>query len=216
MLDSDGERTTAGRGETPRRFLVAGLGNPGRAYANTPHNLGFLVVDRLAHRNGIRMSRTEAQAVAGTGAFASAQVVLAKPQTFMNLSGPAVRALLESNSMTARNLVLVYDDLALPWTALRIRSKGSSGGHRGVESVIQSLGTTGFIRVRLGIHPGHPVSDGAKFVLTRFRRAQKKELEELVDYAAAAVESVVAEGVWKAMTRFNRRPRGAKSEEEEE
>ena len=200
--------------EEPRHYLVVGLGNPGDQYMMTPHNLGFMVVDRLAERNGIRISRRESQALVGAGRFGDVPVMLAKPQTYMNLSGGAVKGLAEKHAFPAADVIVVYDELALPWTGVRIRYKGSSGGHRGVESIIRGLGTTEFPRVRLGIHPGHEVSDGAKFVLAQFRRAQKKELEELLDYASEAVESMVAEGVGKSMTKFNRRAPGGNEEEE--
>ncbi len=200
--------------EGASRRLVVGLGNPGEKYEDTPHNLGFMVIDRLAQRNSIRVSRRESQARVGQGRFGEVPVMLAKPQTFMNLSGVSVKGLLEKHSLAPADLILVYDELALPWTGLRIRPKGSAGGHKGVESVIRSLGTMEFSRVRLGIDPGHPVSDGAKFVLTPFRRAQKKELDELLDYASAAVESIIAEGVPASMTKFNRRAQGEIEEEE--
>jgi len=210
------EKTSPEREEAARdrRFLVVGLGNPGRRYNNTPHNLGFLVVDRLAERNGIRVNRKECDAVVGVGRFGPQAVVLAKPQTYMNRSGPAVKSLIAKYELGVADLTLVYDELALPWTGLRIRFKGSSGGHNGVESVIHSLGTMDFARVRLGIHPGHPVSDGKKFVLASFGRAQKKELDELLDYASEAVEAMIAEGVGKAMTKYNRRAFSKEQEEE--
>ncbi len=195
-----------------RKWLMVGLGNPGPKYANTPHNLGFMVIDRLAERHRIAVSRREGQALVGAGNIGPAAVVLAKPQTFMNLSGPAVKWLLERYSLRPADMILVYDELALPWRSLRIRSKGSAGGHRGVESVIRSLGTAEFTRVRLGIHPGHPVGDGAEFVLAPFRRAARKELDELLEYASEAVESIVSVGVETSMTRFNRRAHGSNDE----
>src|SRR5919198_1572936 len=168
-------------------FLVAGLGNPGEQYANTPHNLGFLVVDRLAETHAIRVSRKDSKALVGVGEIAGRPVMLAKPQTFMNLSGTSLRLLMDKHCFRAPDLILVYDELDLPWTALRIKSKGSGAGHNGVESVISSLGTSDFTRVRLGIHPGHPVRDGAEFVLAPFRLRQRKELDELLARAAEAV-----------------------------
>jgi peptidyl-tRNA hydrolase, PTH1 family len=194
--------------------LVVGLGNPGEEYANTPHNLGFLVVDRLAALHATRVTRRDSRALVGIGEIGGQQVMLAKPQTFMNLSGASVKPLLEKHELTPQDLVLVYDELDLPWTALRIKPRGSSANHNGVESVIQSLGTKDFARVRLGIHPGHPIRDGADFVLSPFRRRQEKELDELVGYAADAVSSIIAEGVEKAMTKFNRRAPGLQTEEE--
>lgn len=190
-----------------KTWLIAGLGNPGAEYEITPHNLGFLVVDRLAARHSIRVTRKEAAALVGLGEISGAPVVLAKPQTYMNLSGPSVRALLERYELRVEDLLLVYDELALPWLDIRIRPKGSSAGHNGVESVIRAVGSAGFARVRMGIHPGHPV-EGIKFVLTPVRKAQWKELDEFVERGASAVESIIAEGVEKSMTAFNRRAQG--------
>ncbi len=198
---------------TPRTWLVAGLGNPGPEYELTPHNLGFMVVDRLAEANGVRVTRKEAMALVGRGEVSGCPVWLAKPQTYMNHSGLSVRALMERLALTPENLILVYDELALPWTALRIRPRGSAGGHNGVASVIESLATEKFVRVRLGIHPGHPVADGAGFVLQPMKRAQYKDLDELLDYGARAVESIIAEGVEKSMTKINRRAQGSNTEE---
>jgi len=152
-------------------------------------------------------------ALVGSGSIEGAPVLLAKPQTYMNLSGQSVIALMNKHRLTAEDLILIYDDLDLPWTALRIRAKGSPGGHHGVSSVIERLGTPEFARVRLGI-AGYKVGDGAEFVLAPFRRAQKKELDELLDHAAQAVSSIISEGVGKSMTKFNRRARGNKFEEE--
>src|SRR5690349_12009840 len=194
--------------------LVVGLGNPGEEYANTPHNLGFLVIDRLAENHSIRVNRRDSRALVGMGEISGHPVMLAKPQTFMNLSGSSLAPLMEKHGLTPQELVLVYDELDLPWTALRIKPKGSSANHNGVESVIRSLGTKDFARVRLGIHPGHPIRDGADFVLSPFRRQQQKELNELVGYAADAVSSIIAEGVEKAMTKYNRRAPGLQTEEE--
>ncbi len=202
----------AGVPDSPSR-LVVGLGNPGRRYEHTPHNLGFMVVDRLAERYGIRVKRRASSALVGSGVMEGSPVLLAKPQTYMNLSGASVRALLEKASIPAEDMILIYDDLDLPWTAVRIRAKGSPGGHHGVESVSGAIGTTDFPRVRLGI-AGYRVADGAEFVLAPFRRAQKKELDELLDYAAQAVSSIISVGVEKSMAIFNRRARGNQTEEE--
>jgi peptidyl-tRNA hydrolase, PTH1 family len=195
-------------------FLVVGLGNPGEEYANTPHNLGFMVADRLAESNGIRLSRKENMSFVGQGIIKEHPVVLAKPQTFMNKSGPAVLGLLERYELTAGRLILVYDELALPWKEIRIRPRGSHAGHNGPRDVISSLGTDEFIRVRLGFKPDHPIGDGAKFVLSPFKKAQKQEVEEMVARGCAAVESIIADGVEKSMTMFNRRAGGLKQEEE--
>jgi PTH1 family peptidyl-tRNA hydrolase len=195
-------------------FLVAGLGNPGEEYKLTPHNLGFLTIDRLAERHGIRVTRRDSKALVGAGEIDGHPVMLAKPQTYMNLSGTSLVPLMEKHAIDLDRLVVVYDELDLDWTALRIKPKGSAAGHNGMKSLIAWLKTDEFARVRLGIHPGHPVKDGAEFVLSPFRRAQMKELDELTGYAADAVRSIVAEGVEKAMTKFNRRAPGLKTEEE--
>ncbi|MDQ6698685.1 MAG: aminoacyl-tRNA hydrolase [Acidobacteriota bacterium] len=194
-------------------FLVAGLGNPGEEYADTPHNLGFRVVDLLGERQGIRVNRKDSKALIGFGEIAGKPVCLAKPQTFMNLSGTSLRPLIEKHEMSAADLILVYDDLDLPWPSVRVRPKGSPGSHNGVKSVTQSLGTQDFARVRLGIHPGRPIESGVEYVLAPFRRSQKKELEDLLGLAADAVDSIIAEGVEKSMTRFNRRAQGSTTEE---
>ena len=194
-------------------FLVAGLGNPGEEYALTPHNLGFLTVDRLAERHGIRVNRRDSKALVGVGEIDGRLVMLAQPQTYMNLSGTSLAPLMEKHAIGLERLIVVYDELDLPWMALRIKPKGSAAGHKGMGSVISSLGSSDLVRVRLGIHPDHPVKDGAEFVLAPFRRGQKKELDELVGYAADAVRSIIAEGVEMAMTKFNRRAPGLHNEE---
>ena len=195
-------------------WLIIGLGNPGPEYERTQHNLGFLVMDRLGERNSIRVSRQDSKALIGIGSIAGQDVILAKPQTYMNRSGPSVKALADKHGVESSKVVIVYDELDLPWTGVRIRSKGSAAGHHGMESVVKSLGTQDFPRIRLGIHPGHPVKDGAQYVLSPFRKAQLEELDELLDHASGAVESIIAEGVEMSMTKFNRRARGLNKEEE--
>ncbi len=194
-------------------FLLAGLGNPGEQYALSPHNLGFLVVDRLAAQFGIRVTRKDSKALIGLGEIDGCQVILAKPQTFMNLSGESLAPLMEKHQIEIQNLVVIYDELDLPWGALKIKPKGSAAGHNGMKSVIQWFKTSEIVRVRLGIHPGHPIRSGAEFVLAPIKRSQMKELDEFVDYAAGAVRSITAEGVEKAMTKFNRRAPGLNNEE---
>jgi len=190
-------------------FLLAGLGNPGERYAGTPHNLGFMVVDRLAARHAIRVTRPECQALIGPGSFAGKPVILAKPQTFMNLSGLAVKPLLEKYEIPPAELILVYDELDLPWGSLRIKPAGSAAGHNGAKDVIAKLGTQEFPRIRLGVHPGHPLASGVDYLLSGFTRQQKEGLDAFIDLAADAAESVIAEGVEMSMTRFNRRAPGS-------
>jgi PTH1 family peptidyl-tRNA hydrolase len=194
-------------------FLVAGLGNPGEEYAHTPHNLGFLTIDRLAERHGIRVTRKDSRALVGVGEIDGREAMLAMPQTFMNLSGTSLAPLMEKHSIGTADLVVVYDELDLPWTALRIKPKGSAAGHKGMKSIVASLATSDLVRVRMGIHPGHPIRDGAEFVLAPFGRARMKELDGFVGFAADAVRSIIAEGVAKAMTKYNRRAQGLTEEE---
>ena len=194
-------------------FLVAGLGNPGEEYVRTPHNLGFLTIDRLAERHGIRVTRKDSRALVGLGEIDGQEVMLAKPQTYMNLSGTSLEPLMEKHSVPTDRLVVVYDELDLPWLSLRIKPKGTPAGHKGMISVIASLGTGEVARVRLGIHPGRPLRSGAEYVLAPVRRSQDKELDDFVGYAADAVRSIIAEGVAKAMTKFNRRAPGSNIEE---
>jgi PTH1 family peptidyl-tRNA hydrolase len=193
--------------------LVVGLGNPGKEYELTAHNLGFLVVDRVAERNRIDVGRKDCMAFVGQGTVAGKRVLLAKPQTFMNLSGESVQGLLVKNEIAPQDLVLVYDELDLPWQSVRIRPHGSAAGHRGVGSVIQCVGTKDFPRVRLGVHGGRREKDGAQIVLAKLKRAHKQELDELLDYVSQAVESIIAEGVEKSMAKYNRRAPGLEEEE---
>src|SRR5689334_11908286 len=194
-------------------FLVAGLGNPGEEYENSLHNLGFLTIDRLAGRHGIRVTRRDSRAHIGMGEVGGREVMLAKPQTYMNCSGGSLAPLMEKHSIGTDSLIVIYDELDLPWMSLRIKPKGSAAGHKGMQSVIGSLKTSEIVRVWLGIHPGHPVRNGADFVLAPVKRSQRKELDELLGYAADAVGSIIAEGVAMAMTKFNRRAPGSNTED---
>jgi len=198
-------------------FLVAGLGNPGEEYALTPHNVGFLTVDRLAERHGIRVTRRDSKALTGVGDIGGHAVMLAKPQTYMNLSGDSLGPLMEKHAIHLDRLVVVYDELDLDWLALKIKPKGSAAGHNGMKSIIGCLGTSEFTRVRLGVRleaqEGHPRPGGKEYLLAPFRRAQTKAWDDFIGYAADAVESIIAEGVAKAMTRFNRRAPGLNKEE---
>jgi PTH1 family peptidyl-tRNA hydrolase len=185
--------------------LIVGLGNPGPEYAFTPHNLGFRVVDRLAERAGIRVVRPEGQSYAGRGQVAGQEVILAKPQTYMNASGRAVRDLIERYACDPAEMVVISDDVALPWGMVRVRERGSAGGHNGLKSVIGALGSDEFIRVRLGVQPKYPVNDLAAYVLCPMGRDVRESAEEMIVQAADAVETVLTEGTERAMSRFNRR-----------
>ncbi len=192
-------------------WLVVGLGNPDEEYQLSPHNLGFMVIDCLAGRFGAKVTRKDSQARVGRAVIEGHTVLLVKPQTYMNRSGEAVGPLLLKNEVTPERLIVVYDDHDLPWTALRIRTSGSAGGHHGMESVIGRLGTVGFPRVRLGIDDGSGRAD-PDYLLRPMRKGQRKELEDFLGYAAEAVVSIIAEGAEKAMTRFNRRALGQTEE----
>lgn len=190
-------------------WLIVGLGNPGPEYEWTPHNAGFLAVDRYAERNGVRIHRKECLALVGIGK----DVVVAKPQTYMNESGGSVRQLLAKYEMKPDRLLVVYDELALPWGQLRVRPKGSDAGHNGMRSIIRSLGTQDFPRLRIGVHPGGERSGGKDYLLAPMRRRQREEMEAIVDRAAEAIESVTAFGVEQSMATFNRRAGGPEEKE---
>jgi PTH1 family peptidyl-tRNA hydrolase len=186
-------------------WLIVGLGNPGPEYAWTPHNLGFLAIDALAERAGIRVERPEAKSLLGLGQFAGKQVVLAKPHTMMNLSGLAVRDLLERLECSHAGMIVLYDDVALPWGMLRVRERGSAGSHNGLKSIMGTIGTSEFPRVRLGIQPDHPVGDLAAYVLRPMRKADLEIAGEMIAQSVDAVELIITQGITHAMNRFNRR-----------
>ncbi|MBZ5705772.1 MAG: aminoacyl-tRNA hydrolase [Acidobacteriia bacterium] len=186
--------------------LIVGLGNPGIAYQFTPHNLGFLTIDRIASDRGIEVRNRQCRALTARAVIGSEPVLLAKPETFMNLSGLAVRELLARHDLRPEaDLVVIYDELDLPLGTIRIRQRGSSAGHNGMESIIGALGTQEFLRIRLGIAPERKIRDGVKYVLTPFRKAQLKTVDEVLDAAAEAVNAILTEGPAVAMNRFNRK-----------
>jgi PTH1 family peptidyl-tRNA hydrolase len=184
--------------------LIVGLGNPGPEYTWTPHNLGFLGVDAIAERARIRVERPEAKSLVGLGELAGQEIALAKPHTMMNLSGLAVRDLLERFECGPEEMVVLYDDVALPWGMLRVREHGSAGSHNGLKSIIATIGSN-FPRVRMGIQPDHPVGDLAAYVLRPMRKADLEIAGEMAKQAAEAVELIITQGIAHAMNRFNRR-----------
>jgi PTH1 family peptidyl-tRNA hydrolase len=186
--------------------LIVGLGNPGIEYQFTPHNMGFLAVDRIAEECGVRVNNRHCRAQTARTRIAGHEVVLAKPETFMNLSGASVAELVrEYEAKPEEDLVLLYDELDLPFGTLRVRPRGRSAGHNGVQSIIGALGTQEFTRIRLGIGPDHPVGDGARYVLSQFKKAQLEVVSEVLDQAAEAVKVILAVGLPAAMNRFNRK-----------
>ena len=186
--------------------LIVGLGNPGIEYQFTPHNMGFLAVDRIAEQCGVRVNNRHCRAQTARTRIAGHEVVLAKPETYMNLSGQSVSELVrEYEALPEEDLVLLYDELDLPFGSLRVRPRGRSAGHNGAESVIAALGTQEITRIRMGIGPDYPVGDGAKYVLSQFKKAQLPVVDQMLDQAAEAVRVILAEGVQAAMNRFNRK-----------
>jgi len=188
----------------PKMRLIVGLGNPGREYERTPHNLGFLALDALAGRAGIRVTRPEAKSLVGRGELAGHPVVLAKPQTMMNLSGVAVGMLIEKYECDPAEMIVLVDDVDLPWGSLRIRERGSAGSHNGMKSVVQAVGTD-FVRVRMGVGPEKVWGELRDYVLQPMRAAEREVAAQMLAEAGDAVEAILNEGLSKAMSRFNRR-----------
>jgi PTH1 family peptidyl-tRNA hydrolase len=186
--------------------LIVGLGNPGIEYQFTPHNLGFLAIDEIAERSGARVSNRFCRALTARTSLEGQEVVLAKPETYMNLSGVSVRELVEKLEIAPeKDLVVLYDELDLPFGTLRIRERGRSAGHNGMESILGSLGTQEFVRIRLGVGPGHPLSDGASYLLAPMKKSRLAEAVPMIETAADAVGVILKDGVSAAMNRFNRK-----------
>ena len=194
-------------------WLIVGLGNPDPEYQWTPHNLGFLAVDELANRRGIRVERPEGQALVGRGRLAGQEVLLAKPQTYMNLSGISVRELLGKYELTPDGLLVMWDEVQLPWGVIRLAVDGSAGSHNGAKSVIGSLGTQSFARLRLGCGPDHPLGSRKEYVLRPMKKAELEVAAEEVAQAGDAVESLLTDGIAAAMNKFNRRVEDSKDED---
>jgi peptidyl-tRNA hydrolase, PTH1 family len=186
--------------------LIVGLGNPGIEYQFTPHNLGFLTIDRIANGLGIEVRNRQCRALTARAVIAGEPVILAKPETYMNLSGLSVRELVAEHQVDVTgDLIVIYDEIDLPLGMIRIRQRGSSAGHNGMESVLGALGTDQFLRIRLGVAPERKVADSVKYLLTPFRKAQEKVVVEIIETAALAVEVILKEGPAAAMNRFNRK-----------
>jgi PTH1 family peptidyl-tRNA hydrolase len=185
--------------------LIVGLGNPGYEYRQTPHNLGFMAVDRLAENCGVEVVRREAQTLTAVTEIEKEQVVLAKPQTYMNLSGMAVERLLRRYELRVRDLIVLLDDIDLPLGMLRVRARGSAGSHNGLKSVVGALQAEDFARVRMGAGPDRPLEDLVSYVLRPFRRADLETVADMTERAAEAVSVILKKGIPVAMNRFNRR-----------
>ncbi|HEY7354344.1 MAG TPA: aminoacyl-tRNA hydrolase [Terriglobales bacterium] len=187
--------------------LIVGLGNPGPEYEFTPHNVGFLAIEILADQLGVEVRNRQCRALTARVEIGTEPVVLAKPETYMNLSGQAVRCLLESlEIMPEANLIVIQDELDFPLGTLRIQRARSSAGHNGIESILDSLGTNDFLRIRIGVAPEHKPRDGKEYLLAPMRKPQLKAIESALIDAAEAVKMIVTEGPAVAMQKFNRKP----------
>ena len=188
-------------------FLIVGLGNPGKEYEWSRHNLGFMLIDKLAGVAGFDVKLRECQSRVGRGEIEGRTVKLVKPQTYMNLSGEAVACLFAKHKLTepGEKLIVISDDLALPFGKIRIRAKGSAGGHNGLKSIIGAIDTNEFTRLRIGIQPEHPISDSKRFVLDSFPGAIRPAVEEVLERSVEAIRSILRDGVLKAMTEYNKR-----------
>jgi PTH1 family peptidyl-tRNA hydrolase len=186
--------------------LIVGLGNPGVEYQFTPHNLGFLVVDRIANEYGVEVRNRQCRALTARAVIGSETVLLAKPETFMNLSGISVRELVSEHEVRVEeDLIVIQDELDFPLGTLRLQRRRSSAGHNGIESIIGALGTQDFLRVRMGVAPDYKVEDGMGYLLAPLRKAQLKVVDEMIEVAAEAVKAILTDGEAAAMNRFNRK-----------
>ncbi len=182
--------------------MLVGLGNPGREYADTRHNIGFMVIDHLAQQEDVRLAKTSTTYISGTGNIAGRSVVLAKPLTYMNRSGLAVLRMVERYAVPLDRLLVILDDFNLPFGRLRIRAKGSDGGHNGLASIIDFLSSSAFPRLRIGIG-NDTLSDAVEFVLSPFEPEEQRRLPELIDHASDACRSFVEHGIQRTMNIFN-------------
>ncbi|NNE99997.1 MAG: aminoacyl-tRNA hydrolase [Pyrinomonadaceae bacterium] len=202
-MKSDREIAKSDADAEGKSWLIAGLGNPGPEYENTRHNLGFMVVDLLAADFNAQIRRKECRALIGQTVFEEQKVEFAKPQTYMNLSGESIGGLLSKNGRDLERLVVIVDDLNLPFGTIRLRARGSAGGHNGLRSINDCLKTQDYARLRIGIQPEHPLSNSKKFVLERFSRREAKALQEVLRRSADAIRELITEGIEQAMSKFN-------------
>jgi PTH1 family peptidyl-tRNA hydrolase len=184
-------------------FLIVGLGNPGEKYERTRHNCGFLVIDELARRAGRVVRTPECQSLTTKANIGGTETLLVKPQTFMNLSGVAVAALLKKHDISADRLLIISDEAALPLGQLRLRQTGSAGGQNGLKSIIKEIGTQTFARLRIGIAPDHPIRNLSDFVLGEFSKSERAIVDETIPTAADAVEVLLQNGLAEAMSKYN-------------
>lgn len=184
--------------------LIVGLGNPGADYAQTRHNIGFMLIDFLAEQTNSTIKRLDCRALVGRAEIDGELVELVKPQTYMNLSGESVACLLKKDDfLPAAQMIVVSDDLALPFGKIRFRRQGSAGGHNGLKSIISVCQTDEFIRLRIGIQPLHPIAETKRFVLEKFSKVEQTELKNVLEQSAKAIRVAISDGVEKAMAQFN-------------
>ena len=185
-------------------WLIVGLGNPGEEYAGTYHNVGFRVLGRIAAREGIRFKQRSGQAlISGKAMIAGQRAVLVAPQTYMNNSGAAMPPLFERFEVGPRDVIVIYDDIALPLGKIRIRQKGSAGGHNGIKSLVSTFGSDEFLRIRVGIQPEREIGDVRDFVLSQVAKADLKLLDQAEEVAVKAVDTLVTAGIGEAMSQYN-------------
>lgn len=182
-------------------FLIVGLGNPGREYENTRHNIGFAAIDIIAEKYNIDVNRTKFKGEYGEGFINGNKVILLKPYTFMNLSGESVREAIDLYKLTEEEVLIIYDDISLEVGRLRIREKGSAGGHNGIKSIINHMGTDVFTRIKIGV--GAPKGDLVNHVLGKFSKEEVNILKQTLDVVAKATEDIIANGAKDAMNKFN-------------
>jgi PTH1 family peptidyl-tRNA hydrolase len=187
------------------KFIITGLGNPGKKYERTRHNAGFIAVDELGRRIGINVIQEKHHALIGKGRIDSHEIVLAKPQTYMNESGRAVGALLRDSYLSAGELIVLHDELDLPTGTVRVKTGGGHGGHNGLRSIIEHIGTADFVRIRIGIGRPAPGMDAADYVLSACAAEERQAAQEAVGKAVDAVMTVVSQGIAKAMNLFNQK-----------
>lgn len=195
-------------------YIIVGLGNPGRKYENTKHNIGFITLDFLADKNGIKINKIKHKALVGEGTVSGQKVLLVKPQTYMNLSGNSVREVMEYYKADLENLIVIYDDVDIPMGRLRIRKKGSAGTHNGMKSIIYDLQDDGFPRVRIGIGKERKMPL-AGYVLGGFAKEERQLMEDAVERAALAVECMLEKGIDIAMGEYNTTRQAASAEGED-
>lgn len=197
-------------------FIIVGLGNPGKEYEGTRHNVGFEVIDRIAEKYNIAVDTKKHRALIGKGMIGSEKVILAKPQTFMNLSGESVRSLLDYYKVDeTEELLVIYDDISLENGQIRIRAKGSAGGHNGIKNIIAHLGGQEFPRIKVGVGEKPSRYDLADYVLGHFSKSEQEQMEEGYDHALHAVEQITNGEITAAMNEFNRKKKEAKKTGEE-